>query len=100
MARAAVGRAGYSGGLSTQEITELEVRLGSAHRTPNLEEALCLTDREAAHLLAVSPRSFSRYIREGRLRAVYLTPPKRTRRIMLADLRTFIRDATETRSTS
>jgi uncharacterized protein (UPF0212 family) len=75
----------------SKEVSDLNERLDWADRDPTLEEAMCFTDREAAYILNVSPRSIGRYVKRGDLHAIYLTPPHRTRRFLLPDIKAFIR---------
>ncbi len=75
----------------SQEIPDLRERLDWADRDPTIEEAMCFTDREVAYILNVSVRSVGRYVERGDLRAIYLTPVRRTRRFTLPDVKAFLR---------
>lgn len=75
----------------SDEIPNLRERLVWADRDPTIAEMMCFTDREVAKILNISTRSVSRYVRRGDLQAFYLTPPNRTRRFTLPDVKAFIR---------
>ena len=77
--------------LLAEEIKELNERIGWAEDHAEWGDVMLFTDRQVAHILQVSPRTIGRYVRAGQLTAIYLTPPNRTRRFTLPDVKDFLR---------